>query len=161
MKDSINKLIDKYFEGETSLEEEAIIQAYFIKGEIADDLKMYAPLFGYFEEEKQTTLSNDFDTKLFQELENRGKVVPMRNTRMYVLRIAAAVVLLIGAFFTIQNLQPQEQEIVWEEYEPETPEEAYEVTKEALQLLASKLSKGTKQATSQVSKVKKTNKIYD
>ncbi len=164
MENSINKLIEKYFEGESSLQEEAQIRTYFQEEEVSDDLKAYAPLFEYFEEEKQSFLSDNFEEKLFQKIENQGKVVQMRSTRMIFLRVAAAVMILIGAFFTLQNLNDTTtstvSEIDWEKYEPETSEEAYEVTREALQLLASKLSKGSKKASTQVSKVKKTNKIY-
>ena len=47
----IEDLLDKYFEGETSAEEERKLRAYFTSGRVAEELKVYIPLFTYFEEE--------------------------------------------------------------------------------------------------------------
>lgn len=50
----IDKLLESYFEGETSLEEEKQIRDFFTHTpveKIPFALRQYAPLFGYFEEE--------------------------------------------------------------------------------------------------------------
>ncbi|MCC8154765.1 MAG: hypothetical protein LIP01_11535 [Tannerellaceae bacterium] len=44
-------LIHKYFEGETSCEEEKRLREYFNSGHVAEHLKIYIPLFTYFEQE--------------------------------------------------------------------------------------------------------------
>ena len=49
----MDKLIDKYFEGETSLQEEKLIRQYFESGNIDDKHRAYAPMFGFFAEERQ------------------------------------------------------------------------------------------------------------
>ena len=49
----MNQLLEKYFRAETSLEEEKKLTAYFLSGEIDEHHKQYAPLFGFFEEEKK------------------------------------------------------------------------------------------------------------
>ena len=162
MENSINKLIEKYFNGETSLSEEASLRKYFNSGNVANDLKQYEPLFQYFEAEQESVLTEDFDNKLFEKLETGAKIVPMRSKRFVLLRVAAAIVFLIASFFLFQNISEPEPstktaQIDWEQYEPETPEEAYEETKKALQLLAMKLNKGTKKAAKEVSKMEKIN----
>lgn len=163
MENSINQLIEKYFNGETSLSEEASLRSYFTSGNVANDLKQYEPLFQYFEAEQESVLTEDFDNKLFEKLETGAKIVPMRSKRFVYLRAAAAaVVFMVAGFFLFQNISnpgtsTTTAEINWEKYEPETPEEAYEETKKALQLLAMKLNKGTKKAAKEVSKMEKIN----
>ena len=49
---NINKILEKYFEGETSLQEEEILHEYFRDGNISEEHKQYAPLFGYFRQER-------------------------------------------------------------------------------------------------------------
>jgi hypothetical protein len=160
MENSINQLIEKYFNGETSLTEETSLKKYFNSGAVSEDLKQYEPLFQYFEEEKERVLTDDFDQKLFEKIGGAGKVIQMRSTRMVYLRVAAAVVFLIASFFLFQNIDgtiAEPEPIVWEQYEPETTEEAYEETKKALRLLAMTLNKGTKKAANEVSKMEKIN----
>ena len=42
---NIEKLLDRYFEGETSIEEERSLKMYFTSGNVAADLAEYTPLF--------------------------------------------------------------------------------------------------------------------
>ena len=60
MKNSINILIEKYFNGETNATEETTLRQYFNSGDVAAELKQYEPLFQYFETEQTAQLSEDF-----------------------------------------------------------------------------------------------------
>jgi hypothetical protein len=51
----MQELIDRYFEGLTSLKEEKKLRMYFSCADIPDELKMYSPIFRYFAEERQKT----------------------------------------------------------------------------------------------------------
>ncbi|RMG82936.1 MAG: hypothetical protein D6714_10570 [Bacteroidetes bacterium] len=161
MKNSIHQLLEKYFEGQTSVEEENRLKAYFQGGNVDESLKPYAPLFQYFGAEKQVALPDDFDDKLLEKIGGGAKVVSLRTRNRIWMRIAAAVVLLIGAIMFIPKIQPVEAPrksakiIVVED-----PDEAYEVTKQALELLALKLNKGSKKAAKEVSKVEKLNAVF-
>ncbi len=42
---NVKKLLDAYFEGTTSLEEEKSLQNYFNNETVADDLVQYQPIF--------------------------------------------------------------------------------------------------------------------
>ncbi len=66
--ENIKILLDKYWAGESSLEEEKMIYAYFKRGNIEPDLQEFAPLFSYFNSEKETTI--DIATDLFEKIEN-------------------------------------------------------------------------------------------
>ena len=48
----VNELIQRYFDGATSLDEERELQRYFERGDMPDALKIYSPLFRFFAEER-------------------------------------------------------------------------------------------------------------
>ena len=43
----IRRLIDKYFEGQTSLDEEKELSEYFRSGEVREEFRRFAPLFAF------------------------------------------------------------------------------------------------------------------
>jgi hypothetical protein len=47
------KMLEKYFEGDSSTAEERELKAYFASGQVADSLKACIPLFAFYAEEKQ------------------------------------------------------------------------------------------------------------
>lgn len=49
----IYRLIEKYFEGETSSGEEKMLRDYFAQPNLPDDLKEFAPLFRFLENESK------------------------------------------------------------------------------------------------------------
>ena len=48
----IHELLQRYFDGATTLDEERELQRYFAGGDISDSLKVYQPLFAFFAEER-------------------------------------------------------------------------------------------------------------
>ena len=48
----IHELLQRYFDGETSLHEERELQQYFAQGEVPAPLQAYRPLFAYFAQER-------------------------------------------------------------------------------------------------------------
>ena len=103
----INQLLDRYWKGETSLEEEEILRAFFSQDELPAELKPYQALFSYeMGEAKQETLGDDFDQKMMAMIEdeytkepNKAKVVSLTE-RLKPLFKAAAVV---AIFLTLGN----------------------------------------------------------
>ncbi len=55
----IEKLLDRYFEGETTGAEEAKLKAYFSSGDVAPHLQQYIPMFCYFEQAKTDTFTKE------------------------------------------------------------------------------------------------------
>lgn len=47
----IDELLNRYFEGETSCEEERELRRYFTEGDVREDLAVYRPLFACIDEE--------------------------------------------------------------------------------------------------------------
>ena len=59
-------LVEKYWEGETNLEEEKVLKAYFNGDKIAEELLPYKPMFRYFEVAKKQTLERPVESLLQQ-----------------------------------------------------------------------------------------------
>ncbi len=53
----IEALLEKYWEGDTTLEEERLLKTYFASKEVAENLRQYAPLFQVFREEQTVQFS--------------------------------------------------------------------------------------------------------
>jgi hypothetical protein len=53
----IEALLEKYWEGETSIEEERLLKSYFASGEVAASLRSFAPFFQVLREEQAVELA--------------------------------------------------------------------------------------------------------
>ncbi|MEX2349690.1 MAG: hypothetical protein WD554_02315 [Flavobacteriaceae bacterium] len=143
----IEKLLDAYFEGETSLAEEKILKEYFKRNEIAPHLEVYSDMFAYFETSKQET--SDVDP-VFEKEEKRGFTHRMRNWYS----IAALVVVALGVTFFLQQnnniTQQEEQEALM----------AYEQTKQALNFFSHHFNESATNLTHVKEFGKTTNKVF-
>jgi len=125
----IEKLLDKYFEANTSVAEEAVLQSYFSQEEVAAHLESYRPMFNYFSKAK-----GERYTKLPTLT---GPIKPRRKFNYRWASVAAVAALVFGAYFgNGYRIQIQEDERVQAEL-------AYLETKKALSLLAENFGKGT------------------
>lgn len=100
----IKQLLDRYFEGETSLEEEEILRAFFSQTDVPADLRRYRDLFVYeVGEREQTVLDGGFDERLLSKIKEdepvKARVVTMRQRLMPLFRAAAVVAI----FLTLGN----------------------------------------------------------
>jgi len=116
--DRIEKLLEKYFEATTTVEEEKQLRDYFSKDSVAPHLEQYAPMFNYF------SIAKD---------ERFTKQVPLKPRVSYHkwISIAAVAVIAFGIFFGNDYREQRETEY------------AYSETKKALNLLAQNLERGT------------------
>jgi len=100
----IKILIDKYFEAQTSLDEEEYLRQYFQSDEVLEELEMYQPLFQYFSVEREQKNNSPVLVPL---TENRPKI---KRSPQWTSFAAACLLLLFGLrFFT--NIQKTEGEI--------------------------------------------------
>lgn len=135
---NIDKLIEKYFAGESTLAEEAQLREFFNQPNIPEHLRSYQPLFQFFKVEKEIQAPLTWKTKTTD-----NQIVQLKSVRFYVSRIAAVLVLTVGIWMTYTSLhttENQDQAINWEQYEETDPEKALEETKAALLLLSQKLN---------------------
>ncbi len=149
------KLLDRYFLGETTLEEEQQLRAYFRSGDIHPDLALYPPLFTYWDEAA--------------EIMAPVRIRPVHRRRpLRWLSVAAAAAALIlglntwfgpttvitGTGFPIAAAQAEPAPIDWSKYEVTDPEEAYKVLREALGAASASLNKGTSFAVREMVEVR-------
>lgn len=159
---NINHLLEKYWEGETSLQEEETIKQYFNNGNVAPELEQFQSLFQYFKEEQDVMISDDFEKRLLNQIENETKVVPAKVRKLSwmtsIRTIAAVGIILMGAVFVFQNINKPVERDVWAQYEVEDEQAAIEATKAALALLSGKMKKGSKKAIKGFSEMKTVTK---
>jgi hypothetical protein len=127
--DRIENLIDKYFEGETSIAEENELKVYFSSTDVAQHLKQYQTIFGYFSQAKEQQFT--------QEIPLQTK---KRNVVLW-LSIAASVVVMLGVGTMMYFINDKEEQFV--ACTPEdNPELALQQTEKALALVSEHLNTG-------------------
>lgn len=89
MKD-IDKIIEKYFEGETSLAEEQFLRDYFCQPDVREEHKEYTPIFRFFSDEREN----------LPEEKTGGR---RRISLPAWISIAASIALLIGVYTLIYS----------------------------------------------------------
>lgn len=100
MKD-VETLLNKYFEGETTCEEERQLRRFFTEELVPEHLQIYRPMFAFFEAEKEEIGEageslESFDTSEMPLLTTtRKKSVSFRKKLTYSLGAAAATLLLL------------------------------------------------------------------
>lgn len=90
----IKKLLDNYFEGRTTLEEEKLLEDYFNQPDVSEELKSYQPLFMGFSMARQDVL----DKKITLPEEKKVKFINSKT-----ISIAAAIFVGIGVFVLSQS----------------------------------------------------------
>lgn len=94
----IEQLLERYWECQTSMEEEQILRSFFCQKDIPEQLLQYKPLFDYEAGVAEQELGEDFDNRILAMIEQPKAVKIKRLTfkqRMAPLWKAAAVVALI------------------------------------------------------------------
>lgn len=127
----IEKLLDRYFEAETTGAEEAKLKAYFSSGEVAPHLQQYIPIFCYFEEAKTEHFSKEvaFTPEETSFSAGRKKVYSW-------VAIAASIIILMGIIV-------QQENEVSDFGTYEDPELAMQKTREALEMMSKYMNTGT------------------
>lgn len=106
----IEKLLEKFYHGDSSLQDEKILREFFLRKDVPDQYKIHQPFFQWAgDERKREITSSDFDKRLTDHLlatEPSSTDVHINNNRARFLRIAgiaACILLLMGVFFTFQE----------------------------------------------------------
>ena len=114
---SIEKLLEKYLDAETTIAEEKELRNYFLSENVAPHLQEYQSMFGYF-----STSKNERFTKTIQ--------LKSQKMNWKWLSVAASVVLLVSVYTGYQNNQQKKAEKIYQE------------TQMAFGMLAANLNKG-------------------
>jgi len=146
----IEVLLEKYYEGTTSLQEEKDLQYFFQHKYVPAHLESHQKLFVYFTEESKQELSvPDFDKKITRNLDNQNlettviKMHQRKNRFVIFTSIAASILILVGLFFTLrQDLLRKETPLQF----TVNQEMNFAVANEALLIVSSNLNAGLRQA---------------
>ncbi|WP_127845688.1 hypothetical protein [Psychroflexus aestuariivivens] len=118
----ISKLLEKYDNGNSTLEEEQHLKTYFTEHDIASEFEVYRPLFAYFEQAKN--------------LSYHSKWQPQRKVKMKPLwmKVAASFIVILGSVWLF-NLYQEQQEL-------KAAKMAFEETQQALKMISENMNQG-------------------
>ncbi|WP_298534855.1 hypothetical protein [uncultured Algibacter sp.] len=120
---NIEKLLEKYDNGETTLEEEHVLKNYFTSDNVAPHLEMYKPMFTYFLANQQEKFTKDVPLKTKRKIDYKW------------ISVAAVVLLMLGFYFgsSFNN----------ELGTYDDPELAFNDFSKSMEMISQKLNKGT------------------
>jgi hypothetical protein len=107
----IKALLEKYWQTETTVEEEKTLAAYFRGPGIDPELEPFRQLFAYFEEEGKVTPGEDFESRILERIHQADAasvptIRPVRRWLNTATAAAAAVIFAIGLFIMYQPGHP-------------------------------------------------------
>ena len=96
----IDQLLERYWRGKTSLQEEEILRMFFSQEDIPAALLPYRDLFVYEQNEKEMEkLGDDFDQRILGMIQEdepvKARVITMRHRLMPLFKAAAVVAILL------------------------------------------------------------------
>ena len=163
----IDELLEKYWAGETSLKEEDQLRVYFTGQEIAEEHLPFVEVFTYQDEISKAVLPDDFDDQILAEIQSRSttKVIKPAFGFRKLLAVAAAVLFMISASVLLLKKQKPSNDLAdvphliinGEIYYPATEAEAYQLTRQALLLVSSKMTKEPKASIKIIKKIENVN----
>lgn len=146
----IEKLLQKYWNCETTVEEEEELRLFFTKGgeEMPEHLSRYTSLFVFQQTERKVGLADSFDEKILRQIEReQGK------SRMWLtlgMRLAAVFVLFIGMGLLYRQMDRIQKPEPADTYQ--NPAEALAQVEKTLMLVSDKMMQGQKKAERNIEK---------
>ncbi len=128
--DRIEILIEKYFEGETSIAEEKELKVYFSSSDVAQHLVQYKSVFGFFSQAQ----SQQFNATIPLKAKKRSNIAW--------LSIAASVVVLLGIGTFMYTNTSEKPSNLSDLGTYDDPEVALAETQKALTLVSQKINVG-------------------
>jgi uncharacterized protein HemX len=136
----IEEIIEKYFQGETTIAEENLLKRYFSASDIAPHLASYKPFFNYFSQAKE-----EKSKRVLENLTATDKEVTIHDKKPVFtwLSIAASVLVVLGVGTYFYQSGKQEASIAQSELGTyDDPEKALAATQKALALLSNNVNVG-------------------
>ncbi len=152
---NINLLLDRYFEGQTTLEEEARLRAYFTGPNVEPELELYRPLFAGQIKMRRAAPPADFEDTFWKEARHRSK--PPRRLGLWAAAVAASILLTLSGWWwawSIPSSADVQASIDWSQYEVQSPEVAYLITRGALERASDELNSSAKRTAREVEHLK-------
>ena len=101
----INELRNKYFDGETSCEEERELRRFFAEEEVPEELQVYRPLFACLDQEAQKFRLEQSETEKKKTAPVQSYSLKRRRWLYFLGGAAASIALFIGSMqlFPVPN----------------------------------------------------------
>lgn len=169
---NIKEILDKFYLGATTVEEEKALEEYFDYTPIVlEDLKVDKELFLSMKAERVRTqeirvvpLQLDSNlNKLIESLDEKNRKARKEKTPFwYIAGIAASVIVLLSVSLYLFNVRNDNNSIdISRVHQPATQEEAMQQTSKALLLLSEKLNKADSQLEMMDGKIEKVKKDFN
>ncbi|MCB0688157.1 MAG: hypothetical protein KDC53_16585 [Saprospiraceae bacterium] len=152
----IREILEKYWEGETSLEEEKELRSYFASSQVSDEFAPFIPLFTFFEQEQLVEMKSEI-TKPVAEKQG-GKVINLR----WAINVAASIAIFALMFLVNKQLkqEPNANQFAYEDTY-QSPEEALKEVKLALLYVSEKMNKGVSTTAHSLEKMQPLDEIIN
>ncbi len=133
----VEQLLEKYWEGSSSIEEEKLIQEFFASNDLPKHLEAYSDLFTSPELSIHPELGKEFDAAIL----NKIKAEPKANVWNAFKIAAIGLILLITSISVFQV--DTEKQVAQDTFN--TPEAALAETKRAFAMISDAMNKGEQQ----------------
>jgi len=145
---NIEQLIEKYYAGETSEQEETQLRAYFSAKDIPDSQMAAKLYFMALKASADEKLGDDFDSKLMAQLSDEKPASTFRIWTYRISAVAAVILLMLAIWFGADLVQPKSV------YGTITdPKLAFAETQKVLDEVSKKMNKGLQPAKKTVEAV--------
>ncbi|MBE8728049.1 hypothetical protein [Flavobacterium hungaricum] len=151
----IEDIIEKYFQGETSIAEENQLKEYFSSSNVAQHLEQYKPMFGYFSQAKEQKSTHEIP--LLPKTRNK-----QRKTAWLSIAASTVILLGVGSYFYVSESNNSNTAVAskTELGTYDNPEEALAATQKALALLSNNVNVGIESVQYINEYEKSKNKIF-
>lgn len=157
----IEILLEKFWNGESTLEEEKLLEDYFAYCDRVEP--GFRESAAYFAARRKSGehqgLGDDFDREMLEKIDGgngSGRIVSLK----YFWRVAAAILIIGGGvalWWSVQTQNEKPSYAVTQQDTYDNPKEALEATKKALFMMSSKFNEGS----SEVHKIQKLNEVSE
>lgn len=139
--EELNRLLAKYYSGESSEEEESLLRSFFNGDNIPEGFEAEKKIFGYYLNAVEVPEpSPDFETRILagiDEYENKNRSQKLRKFILPIISTAAGLLIIAGSyFFFINRNEPRDTY--------SDPKIAYAETIKILTEVSSKMNRGTR-----------------
>lgn len=137
----IEKLLEKYFEGESSLAEEKLLRDFFASDKVPERWKNLGNYFSFIVQEQDQQLEDiDFDNKVMSVVKE-NKLAPLVDLRRpwiyWISGVAASILILIAVFVKFDPFTKTFEDTY------KDPQTAYLEAKKILLYVSARFNKGT------------------
>lgn len=141
----IKILLDKYYNGETSLEEERFLKEYFSSGKADEALAEHIPFFAALRKERDIVPGAGLENKILEKL-NDATVIPFYEKRtfwVYFSGVAASILFIFTLIFEMQFTNTNKGSLADNTWSEQETQIAYNQTKAALAYVSEKYTRAT------------------